>query len=231
MLPERLKDYLTSKGLSAADVPKIGAAWVAMKYATKGTLLIVGVRYQPLSRAFSRAYQPLRERARGRLAHELERVKDHETTYGRQLRKFQMRKESLENWRHAWRGHMRRRMDHMRRTEGNGLYQRVATWYRTQAAKKSEIVARSRFFSAIARMFSMEPKKFAVGAAEGLIMGVMFAPIYYPVYFYMAVRFYQLKGENSAEDEPMKEIAELGWHQDDLEELENDWREGKQAAQ
>eukprot|EP00928_Gymnodinium_smaydae_P070738 TRINITY_DN54510_c0_g1_i1.p1 TRINITY_DN54510_c0_g1~~TRINITY_DN54510_c0_g1_i1.p1 ORF type:complete len:342 (-),score=93.52 TRINITY_DN54510_c0_g1_i1:3-1028(-) len=46
--------YLESCGLVAQDVPGVVAAFVGAKYATMGTCLVVGVRYQPLRRLFVR---------------------------------------------------------------------------------------------------------------------------------------------------------------------------------
>jgi len=216
MLPEPLRQYLTSKGLTGTDVPKIIAAWAGMKYATKGALILLSIRYQPLSYLFRRAYSPLRERARKRLAKELERTKEHDTGYARQVRLVQGRRESLA----AWRGHMRRRMDRLR--EGPGWYERIGSLYRKQAATKSEYIAKSQAFGFFARLLALEPRALAIGAAEGMMLGVILAPLYYPVYFYLVVRYYQLRGAEP-HDDAMRDLAELGGWGADFDDLESEW--------
>uniref|UniRef100_A0A7S2JE73 Uncharacterized protein n=1 Tax=Zooxanthella nutricula TaxID=1333877 RepID=A0A7S2JE73_9DINO len=202
MLPDRLRDYLASKGLVGTDVPKIVAAWEVCKYSTKGVLVLVGIRYQPMSRLFQRAYRPLRERARERWTWQLEWIRGSETRAARQFRALQARRarlrDSYQDWREkhqAWRETLRRWRLELRRTvpprAPQGWYERLAAWYRTQAAKRSEVVAQSRWLAAVARWLALEPRQLAVGTAEGLILGVVLAPVYYPLYFYFIVRYYQ----------------------------------------
>lgn len=68
----RLEGFIKSLGLESEDVPKVIGAFVCCKYATWGTGIVLGVRYQPLRRlllarsAFRKA-QPWAQRQRLRL--------------------------------------------------------------------------------------------------------------------------------------------------------------------
>jgi len=68
----RLEGFIQSLGLEAEDVPKVVGAFVCCKYATWGTGIVLGVRYQPLRRlllgrsAIGKA-QPWAQRQRLRL--------------------------------------------------------------------------------------------------------------------------------------------------------------------
>lgn len=215
MLPERLRVYLDSKGLCGSDVPKIVAAWYGLKAVTKGTLLVVGIRYQPLSRIFTRAYRPFRERVKVRTSRELDRISAHDSWYARQGQRVVRQHGRLVQWRDSGRAFVRRRMGIWRNNQG--LYDRFASWYRKEAEAKSEWVAKNSHFVTLARLTSQEPRRLAVGAAEGLIMSLLLSPVYYPVAFYVAVRYYMINGQGSKSH--LQELSELGSYPSDT------WRE------
>lgn len=207
MLPERLREYLISKGLTGHDVPKIATAFVTAKYATKASLVLLCIRYRPLSRLFGRAYRPMRERARMRLAREWERVKALDTRFAQQLRALPSRRARLAAWQETWRLKLRKQAEQQR--ERSVFYERLASWYRTQSAKKSELVAESKWFAAFARLMALEPRHLAIGTAEGLILGFGLAPLYYPVEFFLILRYYQRRNAQRGFVEEMKELREL----------------------
>mmetsp|Transcript_19263 Transcript_19263/g.41971 ORF Transcript_19263/g.41971 Transcript_19263/m.41971 type:complete len:302 (-) Transcript_19263:66-971(-) len=54
MVGQIIRDYLHSRGFAAEDIPKVLGAFVAAKYVTLGGFVVIGARYQPLSRLFVR---------------------------------------------------------------------------------------------------------------------------------------------------------------------------------
>lgn len=49
---DRVVPFLQSKGLEASDVPKVLGTFITLKYATWTAFVIIGARYQPLSKLF-----------------------------------------------------------------------------------------------------------------------------------------------------------------------------------
>lgn len=209
MLPERLREYLELKGLAAEDVPKIATAWVACKYTTKACLVLGCIRYQPLSQLFRRVYRPINERARARALKENAQLRELHSPSARQLLAMQRRRVRFAAWKDRWYLRLRLQAELHRKTLARvrpGVFERIAAEYRSLAAKKSQLVARSQWFAAFARAFTLEPRQLALGAAEGMILGVVLAPLYYPLWFLLCVRFFQRR---SSEVGYMTEFEDL----------------------
>jgi len=54
MVGQRLRSYIESRGLEPEDIPRVVGTFVAAKYITLCTSIVLGARYQPLRRLFPR---------------------------------------------------------------------------------------------------------------------------------------------------------------------------------
>ncbi|CAE8584599.1 unnamed protein product, partial [Polarella glacialis] len=101
-------------------------------------------------------------------------------------------------WRDATRASLKQKRAALKTKNSFGIYERVAEWYRTQSEQKSAKIAQSRWFSSAARLLAIPPQRLAVGMAEGVILGFLMAPIYYPLEFYLIVRYFQRRHSDTS---------------------------------
>jgi len=200
MLKERLASYLKSSGLEAEDVPKVLAAFATAKPITVAAFAMCSIRYQPLTRLFARTYRPARDRVRRSWQRELERTSSIDSTYARQIRNWQRRQSAVATWFQTTHRTMRQRARQeaakaraYRKSGISGIYEKVADWYCIKSQKYAESFAANRMWATVSECVAQDPRRLAVGVAEGLILYKALFWLHGPINLFLIVRYFQYR--------------------------------------
>merc|ERR1712176_801550 len=83
-------------------------------------------------------------------------------------------------------------------------FEKVSETYRTYADKYAERLAEYRVWAWFAKTLAQDPKKLALGVAEGIILSKLTFPIYGTIGFYISMRCYQRREEDISEEPMMR---------------------------
>lgn len=198
VVPESARLYLQRLGLAPVDVPRVIATFMAAKYGTLSLFVCVGARWRPLTSSFQKCVGRNRKAQMDMLRMSIPR--------------FQRRVQRMgESTRHKME---RRKEDVKRRLQDIEVYQRWMTWYLTKSGKLATSIAQNPWWESVVRTVtsrSKAPKEIATGAAEGLFLCKLTAPIHVPLVFWLSAMFWKsrralecaaLEGGAAEEGEP-----------------------------
>ena len=181
VLKERLKVFIGDRfGLRPNEVASVLGTFVAAKYAVWAGFLVVGVRFRPLSRLFRAAAPRVKAKLADRSPGLAEKVE-------RQAAKVRRAKEDFQ------------------RFSGKGgaeataaaagpatLWEKAGARYRYYADKIATRIAANKAWTRFSgAMHQRDPKLFALGIAEGMILYKVTAPVSIPITLHGVVRYYK----------------------------------------
>jgi hypothetical protein len=204
---EKVGDFLRDDvGVHPSDIAPILATFITVKYATWALFVVGGVRFQPLSRLF--------RNTRVQVQHELARTKDSSSAYARVLKAASDRAAQLlrrgklgqaefndasSRGRAASSGHA----EAVHASEGSStVFTRLGRWYGQTSEKIATRVAQNRYWVQLSSTLRMDPRKLALGLAEGMILYKLTFPVTGPVGLYFVVKYYQHHRQLEGADEP-----------------------------
>lgn len=209
--------YLNACGLEAEDVPQVIAVFAAAKPVTLFAFAIGGIRYKPLTRLFARTYRPAREKIRSRFWHELERTRSFDSIYSRQLRGFQRKQLAMEAWYENVRTQALQRAKQQaakarasRKSGILGMYDKAAEWYRIKSKVYADTVAANSMWANLSAWLAQDPRRLALGVAEGIILYKALFWVHGPVELFLIARYFKYRRANSFAVEELTELKNLG---------------------
>jgi len=214
-LHDRLERYLQSKGLEEKDVPKVLGWFVVVKYSTWLVFVCIGIRCQPLTKAFRRA----RVKGRARFIQELERIDHMESDYAKRFKQADKRRKALKEWRsnvsdsmQKQRQTMSKRMlrhrDILTKKDEPGWYRWVGDKYNHHSQNLADKLASYESWTWFAQALHQNPQSLAIGAAEGVILYKMTFVITAPISLWIITKFFQ-KGEDRRSGDHVVQISKL----------------------
>lgn len=171
-VPASVQRYLHSIGLAPVDVPNVIATFVACKYATLASFVLVCARWRPVTTQLQKAAASTKNQERLVRLYQNSRLARRVTRRGSQFReRWEKRKHAL---------------------QANAMYRRWSTWYLEKTGKLSERVAANYLWALLSRrVFLSDPKFLAVGVAEGIILCKLTVPIHVPVVFWVSAMYWK----------------------------------------
>lgn len=108
---------------------------------------------------------------------------------------------------------------------GVGLRERItssrfAEWYRDKSKKLADRFAASTVWSATSRALALDPRRFALGMAEGVILYKLTFPLHGPLELFLVVRYYRRKHLDTEGMPSGEELSALRDLTNELETLE-----------
>ncbi len=171
MFLDRLERFLKDKcGLEPSQVPKVIGTFIGLKYVVWSGFLVVGARYQPVTRFFVRKMKNVPIQMPKRATDARKAFND-----GYIEQKYKITKDAP-----------------------SSLFVRLGRSYQHHTSILAEKVAANSLWVLISRSIRQDPRYLAVGLAEGLVMYKLMIPIHIPVTLYLLVIYYQQKAERDA---------------------------------
>jgi hypothetical protein len=201
-----LRDKL---GVHPNDIAPILATFITVKYATWALFVAGGVRYQPLSRLF--------RGTRVQMVHELARTKDSHSAYARflqvasnrgthVLRKGKVGQAEFSDASSRVRATSSGQSEAAHASEGSAtVFTRLGNWYGHYSEKLATRVAANKYWASISSIMGMDPRKLALGLAEGVILYKLTFPITGPLGLYFVVKYYQHQRTGKPNERPQGE--------------------------
>jgi hypothetical protein len=188
-----LHEYLEGKGLHSEDLPKVMGVFLAAKYSTYLAFMAAGVRWRPMTRLMVRGATRAAEHADPK----------HVTRF------WELR-------RAATLAGQRGSAAVSRATEG--VTTPLRRWYLKYSEKLADGAEKNRAFAAVARALNMDPRNFAVGVVEGMILYKLTFVIHAPLELYLIVTYFQQR--RLGQYTTLKDLASDGdlWEDDDDDE-------------
>lgn len=233
MVGQRLKGYIQSFGLEAADVPKVVASFMAAKYTTWGVFVVLGVRYQPLRclarprqqpswfrrnhLRFLSAWNRAKQQYGGgqlRRSHSQRLCNGQRSSNGNQRLASKAALPARRRWREAVRSSFAKNLvkakDALHRARSSSWYGWASDKYWYLSDKLAASAQKSSLWSGVSSTLRVNPSNLALGFAEGTILYKLTFVLTAPLELWLIVKlFQQHRAVLSAAEAPQRQVEEV----------------------
>jgi len=176
---DRLERFLKDKcGLEPSQVPKVIGTFVGLKYIVWSGFLVVGAKYQPVTRFFVRKL--------GKMQIQMPR--------------------SAQKARKAFNDGYIEQKYKISTDEPTSLFVRLGRSYQHHTSNLANKVAQNALWVRISKSIRQDPRYLAVGLAEGLVMYKVLIPVHIPITLYCIVLYYQEEAKREAQRQQGEQI-------------------------